>query len=296
MIATLFSTAAYSGDGVYTDNLSVKNILRNGDERIGESVLTFNTLFKQDNIASCDAIPTSGSGTVDLGSSGPGYTFTLTYETAQNYIPTGLPSEGDKYDKRIVLKKTGETNPIAVFELSCSSGGGYALSTMNSGQLMEQHWNDGDTNKYRNIYLAEYMPQSLWNSNVFNDGSATNTRQRSTLIEYRNLNGATTINATCVNWAGTGCLYEDNGNNDSPNSTLYAFTVGSMQSDGTLASSTIGSLLTNATSSHPYMSSVNDYTWWQILNYSNSSVSDGQSHAVSWDADTDGEYHFDEEN
>lgn len=277
---------------------SIQDILKQSDERAGESVVLVNKLLVQERITSCQNIPVSG--TVNLSITDPTegvLSFVVEYGTGKNVIPTGLPSAALTYDKRLVVSYAGSSLPVVVFELHCASGGGYALSTAFNGQLMEQHWNEAGTTKYRNTYVAQYNVGSILdplkgglpatNSGAgfsYFDNPGTNDVKLSTLIEYRYTSGTTTINATCQDGAGSSdCLYQNS------NHIASGFSAVSMDTSGVLVTSPLGSLLTNAQSSHTYLTNINDYTWSKILN-------DPGSKAVSWGAAADTLFYFDEMN
>lgn len=276
---------------------SIQDILKQSDERVGESVVIANKLLMQERITSCQNIPVSG--TVNLSITDPTagvLSFVVEYGTGKNVIPTGLPSAASTYDKRLVISYAGSSLPVVVFEFHCAGGGGYALSTSLNGQLMEQHWNEAGTTKYRNTYVAQYNLDAtlapLKNGAATNSGAGfsyidnpgANNIKLSTLIEYQHTSGTTTINATCQDGAGSSdCLYQNS------NHIASGFSAVSMDTSGVLVTSPLGSLLTNAQSSHPYMTNINDYTWSKILN-------NAGSKAVSWAVSGDGFYYFDEMN
>ena len=276
---------------------SIQDILKQSDERVGESVVLANKLLVQEKITSCQNIPVSGTANLSITDPTAGVlSFVVEYETGKNIIPAGLPSSTLTYDKRLVISYASSSLPVVVFEFHCASGGGYALSTALNGQLMEQHWNEVGTTKYRNTYVAQYNVDSILAP--LKDGVATNSGagfsyidnvgannvKLSTLIEYRYSSGTTTINATCQDGAGSSdCLYQNS------NHAASGFSAVSMDTSGVLVTSPLGSLLTNAQSSHSYLTNINDYTWSKILN-------DAGSKAVSWAAAADTFFYFDEMN
>ena len=288
----LFSTSAFS-----QNTFSIQELLSSSDERLGEGIMIFNKVLAKEGVSACQSIPERGSTSLQFSIDDEGQTidlsFEITFEPGQNLIPEGFPDAGNLYDKRVILVYSHATLPVSIFELNCKTGGGYALSTAHKGQLMEQHWNEEGETKYRNTYIAQYnLNDTLYadSTAITNSGAAHNYLDDlgadadvlSTFIEYRNSGGVTTIKATCQDGAdAVNCLFKHSDH------SLSGFATASMNSSGVLEYSS-DDLTIGISSSHPFVTNVNDYTWDNILNLST-------SNAVSWDP-IDGHVYFDEEN